>query len=499
MSRGLDNEFKTSSGPGNWILNSLWWLRGHHRHVSQIEALIDDGRWQEADSAIRKQLARFPGSAQLQRCLANLEFVRGNQEAADAIARKVIGNDSAKVAEFYQMGELLGKQGDLPTAIQCLEKVVQLGQNDIAAAAHQKLAMLKLNQQHSDNAVDHAVKATMMLHPPITEFLDRIHTTSLSPETIQRAIKTLNQADMSSTSFAASKHMLLSRLHIANDDWSNAISSIGRATRFEHNRLQPEAEWDKSSQPMKPGFVIFGAMKSGTTALWDQLKTHPQVLSPLSKELQFFGHADWPEEYYFEMFPRIRDAQQKGLITGEASPGYYMDCDFERLKKMQPDVRLVFIRRDPVERSLSHFFHNRELGLDSKSMAEVFRNGFDETRELYGLSRTELKKVLLEQKHQQTNINFLLAMSCYDLFLDLWKPVFGEDQILEIEFESLVNDNERTINKVLEFIGVEKSKCQPLPRSNSGRYNKQSPDYLETAEKLRQFFAETESMPQPKE
>ena len=46
-------------------------------------------------------------------------------------------------------------------------------------------------------------------------------------------------------------------------------------------------------------------------------------------------------------------------MTGEASPGYYTFDIVDRVKQMLPETKIAFIRRNPVERAISHYFHNR--------------------------------------------------------------------------------------------------------------------------------------------
>ena len=119
---------------------------------------------------------------------------------------------------------------------------------------------------------------------------------------------------------------------------------------------------------MMPNFIILGAAKSGTTALYHYLQQHPQIyLSPI-KETEFFafegedlnfqGPKDMPRlsittlEDYQAQFDGVEDE----TAIGEASPVYlYSSKAPERIHNYLPDAKLIVILRNPVERAYSQF------------------------------------------------------------------------------------------------------------------------------------------------
>lgn len=119
---------------------------------------------------------------------------------------------------------------------------------------------------------------------------------------------------------------------------------------------------------MMPNFIILGAAKSGTTALYHYLKQHPQIyLSPIKEteffafegeELNFQGPKDLPRlsittlEDYQAQFKDVGDE----TAIGEASPVYlYSSKAPERIHNYLPDAKLIVILRDPIERAYSQF------------------------------------------------------------------------------------------------------------------------------------------------
>src|SRR5581483_10240451 len=102
----------------------------------------------------------------------------------------------------------------------------------------------------------------------------------------------------------------------------------------------------------RPDFFIVGAPKSGTTALSEYLKPHPQIFIPDIKDVSFFG-----SDLYFTM-PRITAeeyaaafaAARDELRVGEASVWYlYSKCAAAEIKEYSPDASIIIMLRNPVD------------------------------------------------------------------------------------------------------------------------------------------------------
>src|SRR5947209_9142139 len=106
-----------------------------------------------------------------------------------------------------------------------------------------------------------------------------------------------------------------------------------------------------------PDFYIVGSAKSGTTALYEMLRRHPQIYMPESKEPWFFAselHERTPPRP--EGTPRtleeyrawFRDAQP-GQRVGEASVLYLWSRTAARaIADVRPDARIIAILREPA-------------------------------------------------------------------------------------------------------------------------------------------------------
>ena len=74
----------------------------------------------------------------------------------------------------------------------------------------------------------------------------------------------------------------------------------------------------------RPGFLIIGAGKCGTSSLYHYLVDHPRVLPAKTKQIHYFKyHTSQTMEWYLDYFPGAETFLSSGaLMTGEASPGY---------------------------------------------------------------------------------------------------------------------------------------------------------------------------------
>jgi hypothetical protein len=136
---------------------------------------------------------------------------------------------------------------------------------------------------------------------------------------------------------------------------------------------ETEGEWCMTMS----NFLIIGAARSGTTALWEYLNEHPQVYLCTPKHTRFFASEGKIPDFRGPIPPGLRPKSTKrapyaitdiedyralfdGVTSetaiGEASHSYlYTPGAPERIRKYMPDARLIAVLRDPVERAYSHF------------------------------------------------------------------------------------------------------------------------------------------------
>jgi sulfotransferase family protein len=178
-----------------------------------------------------------------------------------------------------------------------------------------------------------------------------------------------------------------------------------------------------------PNFLVIGAAKSGTTSLYRYLRDHPQVVMAQSKELKFFtSRTRWGlgPGWYARQFEAAADA----VAIGEASPSYTRYPLHrgvpERVARVIPDARLVYLVRHPIERMRSHYLH----------------------RVLQGKEQAPLDDAVL------ANPSYL-DTSRYAMQLEQYLEWFTREQLLIVTAEALRSDRVDTLRRVCEFLGVD--------------------------------------------
>lgn len=123
-------------------------------------------------------------------------------------------------------------------------------------------------------------------------------------------------------------------------------------------------------------FIVVGVQKAGTTALFDYLSDDPAYSLSKVKEVHFFDDEsiDWAApDYglYHAQFEWERD-----VLRGEATPIYlYWPRSLERIATYNPDVRLIVMLRDPVERAWSHWRMETSRGVETRPFSWCIRQG----------------------------------------------------------------------------------------------------------------------------
>jgi len=123
-----------------------------------------------------------------------------------------------------------------------------------------------------------------------------------------------------------------------------------------------------------PAFIIGGAPRSGTTYLATGLARHPQVrmAQPLIPEPKVFMTYEQSESFYFDRYRALFDGAPQAAICGEKT-SYYLESSQARdlIHKLLPEVRLLFIVREPVARAYSNYLWTRKNGLETLSFEDA--------------------------------------------------------------------------------------------------------------------------------
>ena len=109
----------------------------------------------------------------------------------------------------------------------------------------------------------------------------------------------------------------------------------------------------------KVNFLVMGAAKCGTTALYIYLKENPDICLSRIKEMSFF---DDDYENGFDWYHSYFEINKNTKILGEVAVNYmYQQISWQRIKDYNPDMKLVFMFRDPCDRAYSLYLMHQDM------------------------------------------------------------------------------------------------------------------------------------------
>jgi hypothetical protein len=197
-----------------------------------------------------------------------------------------------------------------------------------------------------------------------------------------------------------------------------------------------------TSQDTHLDFVVIGAQKAGTTTLFEHLRFHPSLYLPPSKEAAFFNRSELHKrgvDYFFTSF--FADAPTDAL-WGTVTPGYMCDPGVPaRLGEAFPDIRIIAILRDPVERSWSHFRMSTRRGLETRSYSQAISDQLDPDQVV--LNRRSLSET-----------DTYVAWGEYGRILSNYRQHFPAEQILVVSTHTLERSPETVLAAVYRFLAV---------------------------------------------
>lgn len=229
-----------------------------------------------------------------------------------------------------------------------------------------------------------------------------------------------------------------------------------------------------------PDFLVIGAMKAGTTTLFSALTQHPHVIRSRRREIHFFGSRfSRGEAWYRRHFPTGHELRRHQAITGEGSTSYLAHPQAaERIHQVMPRVRMIALLRDPVDRAISNYFHEKRSGRESLPIGEAFAAEED-----------RLRRAASEPGQRPLGRLGYRRRGLYAEQLERYYRHFPREQLLVLRAESLFENPRDTIDRVCRFLGLDPAigNFDYIPKNIGGYKPSLVPPSL-TAE-LAEFYA----------
>jgi len=194
----------------------------------------------------------------------------------------------------------------------------------------------------------------------------------------------------------------------------------------------------------KPAFMIVGAMRSGTTSLYASVCAHSRVGRARNKEINYYWK--WYESHDFEWY----QSQFSKGYTGEASHNYMLFSDVcsERIHADFPNIKLIAILRNPIDRAYSHYHLQKQwddLSFENAIVAEPERLASLDPFSFHYARKAYLKR------------------GDYAAQLQPYISLFGRENILVLQSEKFFKERQTVLARIFSFLELEPEEIEPIP------------------------------------
>lgn len=228
-----------------------------------------------------------------------------------------------------------------------------------------------------------------------------------------------------------------------------------------------------------PDYMIIGAQKGGTTALFAYLNQHPKCVKQMN-EIHFYDrHYVNGMKWYRQQFPKKPTPQH---IVGDKDPDYMLHPTIaERVHNDFPGVKLIVVLRNPVDRAYSQFWYNKRRNVEPLATFE------EALAQEPTLTLGEMEKQLADPyyvswPHRRSGY---LARSRYAEQLRPWLALFPREQLLVVDAKKLRTHPQETMNQVFAYLGLSP---HPVSTENGEKNSDYPPMDPETRRSLEDYF-----------
>ena len=228
--------------------------------------------------------------------------------------------------------------------------------------------------------------------------------------------------------------------------------------RLKHTPQMRKFSWNFRMATKKwrglPDFLIVGAQKSGTRSLFTYLAQHPKIFPPYRAEIHFFDGGMDPAidnyaeglDWYKAHFP-LKEEKRGHSLSFEKSPLYLFNpLAPGRIHGILPDVKIIMLLRNPRERAISHYFHEKRKGREPLSMLEAFS---EEENRLEDIIAARNYK---DPKYRNWSYK---SRGLYDEQIKRYFDLFSTEQIKIIESDFFFKNPIETLKQIFSFLSID--------------------------------------------
>lgn len=186
---------------------------------------------------------------------------------------------------------------------------------------------------------------------------------------------------------------------------------------------------------VKPNFIIIGAPKCATSSILKYINQHNNIYVYEEDGIREMHY--WNKLYNEKDITWYESKFKQGYVNGEKTPVYASNCDVpKRISKYYPNIKLIYIIRNPVDRIYSQYIMSKRIDSDCDNLTNYLN-----------------RQIINQSKYYSNLENYL--------------KYFNKNQIKIIVFEEFIKNPLRYTNDIIKFIGL-----NPLNDLNDIIYNK---------------------------
>lgn len=237
----------------------------------------------------------------------------------------------------------------------------------------------------------------------------------------------------------------------------------------------------------KPGFLIVGAQKAGTTSLHNYLSQHPRLVGSKPKEIRFFDR-DFNFKKGRRWYQNHFKPKKKSRIYFEATPEYlYRKFAANRIYELYPTTKIIILLREPVSRAYSAYNMYRDFLANRDELPGIIKipyidgqpnNLFEElfNREYFPSFQQVVEEEMLKiQVHSELEEPSCIRRGIYLDQVKRYHKLFNAENVLVIGFKDLISNKIDVLNRILAFLGLEADEWKNLTEEPQNARNYPSP------------------------
>jgi tetratricopeptide (TPR) repeat protein len=442
-------------------------------YLKLADLLSNQGDLSEAVNYYQKALEYQPNNTEIYKKIIQYYQKLGNTEQAIIACQKLLEREPNVWQNYHQLAEIFLSQKRVNEAINIYNKAIE--SNIYSWKIYVKLGNILMENNQPEQAINCYLKAIDIRPHDEDSYLHlrgmfNYKLIKLSSQVLKKLIDTYKNI-IELHPEATGAHINLGNILAENGQLPTAIKHYQQALYHRLSRDYPNLLIRNKYEQAKPDFLIIGTPKGGTTALYNYLSQHPQIVPALHKEISFFDTKfnlglDW----YGAHFPNFSQYNTYNkLLTGEATPNYmYSQIVCQRIYDCLPKVKLIVVLRNPIDRGISHYYMAKKIGIEKRDLITVINQ---EIQVLKSLSNNLDNPNNLKNMGNQlkTGKNYFQS-GLYVYFLAIWLEKFSTNQIVILSNEEMLKDTDQVMMNTYQFLGLPHYPLNEYKKHFTGNY-----------------------------